>query len=147
MLHSGYSLLWCVGFSSQCLLLLWSTGFRGLWPSSCSALGFVALQHVGSSQTRDQTHVPCIGRLIVNHWTTRAVLQACFNWQSENHFCPFSLLQFDQKGLSNQQSNPRMEQATQKVVYSHLQGGVSGTEQSGSCKKGGNVNISQDLGL
>ena len=27
--------------------------------------------HVGSSHTRDQTHVPCIGRQIPNHWTTR----------------------------------------------------------------------------
>ena len=25
------------------------------------------------SQTRDQTHVPCIGRQILNHWTTREV--------------------------------------------------------------------------
>ena len=28
-------------------------------------------QHVGSSQTRAQTHVPCIGRQILNHWATR----------------------------------------------------------------------------
>ena len=33
-------------------------------------MGLVALQHVGSSQTRDQTCVPCIGR-ILNHRTTR----------------------------------------------------------------------------
>ena len=26
-----------------------------------------------SSLTRDQTHVPCIGRQIPNHWTTREV--------------------------------------------------------------------------
>ena len=26
-----------------------------------------------SSQTRDQTHVPCIGRQILNHWTTKEV--------------------------------------------------------------------------
>ena len=26
-----------------------------------------------SSLTRDQTHVPCIGRQILNHWTTREV--------------------------------------------------------------------------
>ena len=36
-------------------------------------MGLVALQHVGSSQTRDQTGVPCIGRWILNHWTTRQV--------------------------------------------------------------------------
>ena len=34
----------------------------------------VAPRHVGSSQTRDQTRVPCIGRQILNHWTTREVL-------------------------------------------------------------------------
>ena len=34
-------------------------------------MGLVALQHMGSSQTRDQTCVPCIGRRILNHRTTR----------------------------------------------------------------------------
>ena len=43
---------------------------RQLW---CTAL--VASQHVGSSQTRGQTHVPCIGRQILIHQTTREVLQ------------------------------------------------------------------------
>ena len=33
----------------------------------------VALQHVGYSWTRDRTQVPCIGRQILNHWTTRQV--------------------------------------------------------------------------
>ena len=35
--------------------------------------GLVALWHVGSSQTRDQTCVPCLGRHILNHYTTREV--------------------------------------------------------------------------
>ena len=39
--------------------------------SSCGGMGLVAPQHVESSQTRDQTHVPCIGRQILYHWTTR----------------------------------------------------------------------------
>ena len=30
----------------------------------------VALQYLESSQTRDGTHVPCIGRWTLNHWTT-----------------------------------------------------------------------------
>ena len=34
-------------------------------------MGLVALWHVESSQTRDQTHAPCIGRRILNHWTPR----------------------------------------------------------------------------
>ena len=31
------------------------------------------LQHVESSQTRDQTHVPYIGSWILYYWTTREV--------------------------------------------------------------------------
>ena len=34
-------------------------------------LCFVALWHVGSSQTGDQTPVPCIAWRVLNHWTTR----------------------------------------------------------------------------
>ena len=40
--------------------------------------GLVAPQHVGSPQTRDRTHVPCIGRWILNHWATREVLSYPF---------------------------------------------------------------------
>ena len=40
---------------------------------SSSVPGPAALWHVESSQTRYQTHVPCIGRQILNHWTTREV--------------------------------------------------------------------------
>ena len=43
-------------------------------------MGLVALRHVGSSQTSGQTIVPCIGRQILNHWSTREVLshiEAC----------------------------------------------------------------------
>ena len=43
-----------------------------LWPT-----GLDALWHVRSSWTRDWTHVSCIGRRILNHWTTREV-QAYF---------------------------------------------------------------------
>ena len=39
---------------------------RWLWH-----MGLVALQHVESSQTRDQARVPYIGRWILNPWTTR----------------------------------------------------------------------------
>ena len=38
---------------------------QSLW---CAAL--VALLHVGSSCTRDQTSIPCIAKQIFNHWTT-----------------------------------------------------------------------------
>ena len=36
--------------------------------------GLVAPRYVGSSQTRARTHVPCIGRQILNHCATREAL-------------------------------------------------------------------------
>ena len=36
--------------------------------------GLVALRHVGSSQTRARTCVPCIGRQTLNHCATREAL-------------------------------------------------------------------------
>ena len=56
----GYSSLRCAGFSLRWFLSLRSTGL-------------VAPRHVGSSRTRAQTHVPCIGRRILNHCATREV--------------------------------------------------------------------------
>ena len=35
--------------------------------------GLAAPQHLGSSRTRDRTRVPCVGRRIPNHCTTREV--------------------------------------------------------------------------
>ena len=88
--RGGYSSLLCVGFSLRWLLLLQSTGSRRTGFSSCGRqaqqlwlvgsraqaqqlrhTGPVAPQHVGSSRTRAQTLVPCIGRWILNHCTTR----------------------------------------------------------------------------
>ena len=37
----------------------------------------VVALHVESSWIRDQTCVPCIGRWVLHHWTTR-VVQLCF---------------------------------------------------------------------
>ena len=83
----GYSSLRCVGFSLWWLLLLrlQSTGSSScgtwaqqLWLAGSRVqaqqlwrMGLVALQHVGSSQTRAQTRVPCIGKRILNHCATR----------------------------------------------------------------------------
>ena len=44
-------------------------GLWGSWASAVGAQGLVALWHVGSSQSRVQTCVPCIGRWILHHWT------------------------------------------------------------------------------
>ena len=53
--------------SSQCagLSLLWLTGLVAPW-------------HVGSSQTRARTRIPCIGRQTLNHWATREAPCWCF---------------------------------------------------------------------
>ena len=59
------------------VILLWSSCSRvqaqSFWNS-----GLVAPMHLKSSQTRDQTYVPCIGRRILNHWPTREALFPCF---------------------------------------------------------------------
>ena len=86
----GYSSLRCTGFSLRWLLWLPSTGSRRAGFSSCGTwaqqlwlagsraqaqqlwhMGLVALWHVGSSRTRAQTRVSCIGRRILNHCATR----------------------------------------------------------------------------
>ena len=59
----------CIGFSLQ------SRGSRRAGLSSWGARAWlVAPQHVRSSWTRGRTCIPCIGRWILNHWTTRDVL-------------------------------------------------------------------------
>ena len=45
----------------------------GTWAS------VAAPRHVGSSQSWDWTHAPCIGRQILNHWTTRRAPTKLFN--------------------------------------------------------------------
>ena len=60
---------------SGAALYLWPAGFSLWWflllQSTCSRhTGLVAPRHVGSSQARDWTRVPCIGRLILTHHTT-----------------------------------------------------------------------------
>ena len=50
-----------------------------------SLTDLVALQHMGSSWTRDQTHVSCIGRRILSHWTTGEV-------RGPHCFDPFSFV-------------------------------------------------------
>jgi len=50
----------------------------GTWAAVIAALGLTGIvvpRHVGSSRIRNQTHVPCIGRQILNHWTTRDILR------------------------------------------------------------------------
>ena len=74
----GHSSSRCAGLSLSRPLLLRRQApdaqAQQLWLT-----GPVALRHVGSSQTRAQTHVPCIGRQILNQCATReAQLYFCF---------------------------------------------------------------------
>ena len=46
---------------------MWSTD------SVVAAHGLSCSMSCGSSQTRDRIHVPCIGRQMLNPWTTRSV--------------------------------------------------------------------------
>ena len=59
--------------------------------------GLVAPRHVGSSQPRARTRVPCIGRQILNHCATREALASLFGSFLEfPSFClhyPFVLTQ------------------------------------------------------
>ena len=62
--HMGFnSCTW--GYSSYSL---WAPEY-GL--SSCGTQVIVVLWHVGSSWSRDQTRVPCIGRWVLNYCATR----------------------------------------------------------------------------
>ena len=89
----GYSSLPCMGCSLRWLLLLWSTSSRrasfsscGTWAQYLWCTGLVAPWHVGSSQTRARTRVPCIGRQILNHCATREVLIFFFNGEISRRF-------------------------------------------------------------
>ena len=84
----GAMWLWCAGCSLQWFPLLQSTRprMRSLQLlqllahrlNSCGYTGSAALWHAESSQTRDQTCVFCIGRQLLNHWTTREAQKSLF---------------------------------------------------------------------
>ena len=56
-------------------LLLWRTGSRVCWFSSCDIQAYLPWSMWDCSfPTRDRTWVPCIGKQILYHWTTRGIL-------------------------------------------------------------------------
>ena len=73
----GHSSSRCAGLSPSWPLLLWSTDSR-CTGSVIVAHGPSCSTHVGSSQTKAQTRVPCIGRQILNHCATREALFSVF---------------------------------------------------------------------
>ena len=72
----GYSVVGSVRAFILWLLLLQSMGSRAqvqwLW-----LVGLVAPRHAKSTLARDPTPVLCIGRWILNHWTTSEVQNKC----------------------------------------------------------------------
>ena len=67
ILASQYS-----GFSCCAAQALEHEGFSSCssWAQQLWCMGLAAPWQVKSSQTRNQTRVPCIGTWILNHWTT-----------------------------------------------------------------------------
>ena len=70
----------CCSFSkARCRLLIAvasltaEPGLRGTWAYSLRHMSLVVMRHVESSWTRDWTRVPCIGRQILNHRTSKEV--------------------------------------------------------------------------
>jgi len=82
VLYSVFFFLWPVLaarviFAARGLSLVWRVG--GFSSGSVQAqqlcrMGSGDLRLVEPSWTRDQTHIPCTGRQILNHWTTWEVL-------------------------------------------------------------------------
>ena len=64
----------CGGFSCCRMQTLGCVGFscHSTQAQQLQHTDLVAPQHVESSQTRDWTHVPCIGRRIRDHWTIKS---------------------------------------------------------------------------
>ena len=85
----GYSLVVMCGLSIAVVSLVawalhwWASVMAARRLNSCGSQvlkqaqelwypGLVVPRHMGSSQTCDRTHFSCIGRWILNHWTTKA---------------------------------------------------------------------------
>ena len=75
--------------------------------------GPVAPRHVGSSQTRARTCVPCIGRRILNHYATREAPRVSYSW------CPLAAavcVIFVASGCSAPDPRDTAEEGWTKVV-------------------------------
>ena len=63
----GFCLVSGLGLLTMTASLVVEQGLQGMRASVAAAHGLVAQQHVGSSQSRDQTRVSCTGRQILDH--------------------------------------------------------------------------------
>ena len=72
----------CSGFSlcgARAVEHVWALVAVGCELSSVWRTGLVSQKNVGSSQIRNRrTHALCIGKWILNHWTTREILPVTF---------------------------------------------------------------------
>ena len=66
--------------------------------------GLVAPRHVGSSQTRARTRVPCIGRQILNHCATREAPNILFTYHIES--ITFDLTMYFKRVIDNLNVSP-----------------------------------------
>ena len=82
----GLSLVVVCGLLIAVASLVADHGLQSAW-ASVVVVSVDALGHVESSQARDRTHVPCIGRQILNPWTTREVLPGYQPFLNEER-CP-----------------------------------------------------------
>jgi len=73
-----YSLLWCVGFPLRWLSLWWGLSSGACRLQELWCIGLVAPCRGESSRAKDRIRVPCTGRRILNHWTTRVILFLVF---------------------------------------------------------------------
>ena len=69
----GYSLVVVPSLLTAVASLIAEHGLYGTWAQMLWCTSLVAPWHVESSLTRDQTCVPCVGRQILNQWTTGEV--------------------------------------------------------------------------
>ena len=103
-------------------------------------MGPAAPRHVGSSQTRARTHVPCIGRQILNHCTTREAPTSFFfimEFSALNIavFCYLSkILFFLNAKFMHYQNKPHF----QGLLWTHQEQGIphSQSNRDSASKKG-----------
>ena len=103
VLSRGYSLLQCASCHCHCFSCntAWALGTQSqqLWDT-----GLVVPWHTGSLWTRDQTCVPCTGRKILNHQTTREVPKyAVYSYQNVKDISEIGHTRETQEG--NQEMN------------------------------------------
>ena len=82
--------------TAACGIFRWRAQTLLLWHLDLVALGMWGL----GSPAKDQTHVPCLVRQILNHWTTREVPSPVLLDSLFNVFIPYLTLIFGSLGIN-----------------------------------------------